>query len=142
MLVNDKTFRFYRRVEQLAARRVHTPEVAGSSPASATSFSLRDKFFKLFPGLFPLGGDLFRARALLQSGDNQFVQTFARKVWGWFCPGFDAVDHFLISFCGAMLPGVGSAGLFLGFSLQAWSAVVGHFRRRFGPAPYVNLRIF
>jgi hypothetical protein len=29
---------FNRRVEQLAARRVHTPEVAGSSPASATSF--------------------------------------------------------------------------------------------------------
>jgi hypothetical protein len=27
-----------RRVEQLAARRVHTPEVAGSSPASATRF--------------------------------------------------------------------------------------------------------
>jgi hypothetical protein len=30
---------FYSRVEQLAARRVHTPEVAGSSPASATSFA-------------------------------------------------------------------------------------------------------
>jgi hypothetical protein len=30
---------FNRRVEQLAARRVHTPEVAGSSPASATSFA-------------------------------------------------------------------------------------------------------
>jgi hypothetical protein len=29
---------FNRRVEQLAARRVHTPEVAGSSPASATNF--------------------------------------------------------------------------------------------------------
>jgi hypothetical protein len=29
---------FTRRVEQLAARRVHTPEVAGSSPASATRF--------------------------------------------------------------------------------------------------------
>jgi hypothetical protein len=28
-----------RRVEQLAARRVHTPEVAGSSPASATRFT-------------------------------------------------------------------------------------------------------
>jgi hypothetical protein len=28
-----------RRVEQLAACRVHTPEVAGSSPASATSFT-------------------------------------------------------------------------------------------------------
>lgn len=39
MLVNDKTFRFYRRVEQLAARRVHIPEVAGSSPASATIFT-------------------------------------------------------------------------------------------------------
>jgi hypothetical protein len=30
-----------RRVEQLAARRVHTPEVAGSSPASATRFRAR-----------------------------------------------------------------------------------------------------
>ena len=32
---NLKWFLYYRGVEQLAARRAHNPEVAGSSPASA-----------------------------------------------------------------------------------------------------------
>jgi hypothetical protein len=42
-----------RRVEQLAARRVHTPEVAGSSPASATRFDRA-----------ALAGDAHRSRCL------------------------------------------------------------------------------
>ena len=39
----------HRGVEQLAARRAHNPEVAGSSPAPATSFkALKFQHFKAF----------------------------------------------------------------------------------------------
>ena len=37
---NLKWFLYYRGVEQLAARRAHNPEVAGSSPASAIAISV------------------------------------------------------------------------------------------------------
>ena len=39
----------HRGIEQLAARRAHNPEVAGSSPAPATSFkALKFEHFKAF----------------------------------------------------------------------------------------------
>ena len=48
----------YRGVEQLAARRAHNPEVAGSSPAAATikrliSYKISRFSFKKVPSHFP-----------------------------------------------------------------------------------------
>ena len=39
----------YRGVEQLVARRAHNPEVAGSSPVSATIKVLKSQDFRTFP---------------------------------------------------------------------------------------------
>jgi hypothetical protein len=130
---------FNRRVEQLAARRVHTPEVAGSSPASATIFDRTalaggmrrsrrfrssllapalcfsrcalalagafllgcfDQVFELLPVAGALGGDVVGTDAVLHQGAYPILD----------------VDHFFYLLCGAMLPGVGSAGLFSVFS--------------------------
>ena len=38
----------YRGVEQLAARRAHNPEAAGSSPAAATIKDLKSRDFRSF----------------------------------------------------------------------------------------------
>ena len=42
----------YRGVEQLVARRAHNPEVAGSSPVSATINVLKSQDFRTFSLLF------------------------------------------------------------------------------------------
>jgi hypothetical protein len=113
-MVLPPRFKFFGRVEQSAARRVHTQEVAGSSPASATNFSkaimglvfigypaFPSLFEVLLDGLFgalPLGRNFFRRWAFCQFGHHRFVELFAaeRQSFSGY-QFFDAFDHWMNS---------------------------------------------
>ena len=92
----------YRGVEQLVARRAHNPEVAGSSPVSATINVLKSQDFRTFSLFFirkdyakNLGqrrdpdtdpyGEMFVYCSVAQDSMRRFL-PFSEVLWILFCP--------------------------------------------------------